>query len=98
MSEMTEEEKKAFAEKVRSLSFSTGASRSTHHSDEQLSKDMDAYKRLRANGEQPPTIRGAANLETRASSTNEITAGKIVTDDRARRHADKIIAESKAQP
>lgn len=39
-------------------------------------KDMPAYKRLREQGYQPPSIDGAARLEREASSRFEIESGK----------------------
>lgn len=43
--------------------------------------DREAYKRLRRNGEQPPTIAGSADLEARAETSFEISTG-AVTDNR----------------
>lgn len=39
-------------------------------------RDMPAYKRLREQGFQPPSIDGAAELESKASSRFEIESGK----------------------
>lgn len=38
--------------------------------------DMPAYKRLRQQGYQPPSIDGSANLESNASSRFEIESGR----------------------
>lgn len=41
-------------------------------------KDMDAYKRLKANGVQPPRWRGSAALEAGATTKVEIERGKVM--------------------
>ena len=38
--------------------------------------DMDAYKRLRKNGVQPPSINGSAKLESRAEEKHEVNSGQ----------------------
>lgn len=40
-------------------------------------RDMDAYKRLKANGLQPPKWRGSAELEKHATTAVEIERGKV---------------------
>lgn len=40
-----------------------------------LSKDLDAYRRLRKNGTQPKTIDGAANVESRAEESWQVASG-----------------------
>jgi len=40
-------------------------------------KDMPAYKRLRKNGIQPKSIDGAAKLEARATSKQQIETGRL---------------------
>lgn len=45
--------------------------------------DREAYKRLRRNGEQPPTIRGSAELEKHATTSFEIASGQISAEPRA---------------
>ena len=40
-----------------------------------LSKDLDAYRRLRKNGTQPKTIDGAANVESRADESWQVVSG-----------------------
>jgi len=44
----------------------------------QEQKDMDAYKRLRANGEQPKDWTGCAELEKHATTSAELRIGKIL--------------------
>jgi hypothetical protein len=43
-------------------------------------KDMGAYKRLRANGVQPPRIDGAAVLESQAAHRSQIEMGQVGHD------------------
>jgi hypothetical protein len=40
-----------------------------------LSKDLDAYRRLRKNGTQPKTIDGSANVESRAEESWQVASG-----------------------
>jgi hypothetical protein len=49
----------------------------------QESKDMEAYKRLRRNGLQPPDWTGCAELEQRAETPTEITHGTVLTRKQA---------------
>jgi len=42
------------------------------------SRDMDAYRRLRADGLQPPRIDGAAVLEQEARTRYEVESGRIL--------------------
>lgn len=65
-----------FADKIRSIGVLKATPR-----DKALDKDMAAYKRLRKNGLQPPTIDGCADLESKATSQEEINYGKILTKE-----------------
>lgn len=58
--------------------------------DRQESRDMDAYARLRANGMQPKSIEGSAELERFASTTHEIENRNIITDSATRRRVTKV--------
>ena len=49
--------------------------------------DREAYKRLRANGVQPPTIAGSAHLERHAATRFEIESGQVAADPKALREA-----------
>lgn len=40
-----------------------------------LSKDLDAYRRLRKNGTQPKAIDGSANVESRAEESWQVASG-----------------------
>jgi hypothetical protein len=42
-----------------------------------MEKDMPAYKRLRDEGLQPPSVRGAADLEARAVSKADIESAAV---------------------
>lgn len=44
--------------------------------------DRDAYRRLRREGHQPPTIAGSAHLERHATTDFEIASGKVYRDKR----------------
>lgn len=46
---------------------------SANEMDKQWSRDMSAYKRLRADGLQPPRIDGCAQREATASTVKEVT-------------------------
>ena len=41
--------------------------------------DMAAYKRLRSEGLQPPSIDGSSRLEKHAGASHEIQAGQVLT-------------------
>lgn len=40
-------------------------------------RDMDAYKRLRQDGLQPPTIDGSAKLEAKAENSFQVESGHL---------------------
>lgn len=66
-----------FREKLLSIQF---AGKRPHTEREKvLSKDMDAYKRLRLQGLQPPQVDGSAALESRASTKLEVDMGHLFT-------------------
>ena len=48
--------------------------------DKQRSRDLDAYKRLRADGLQPPATAGADRLEAVAQCEDHITTGLLHAD------------------
>jgi hypothetical protein len=79
----TPEEKAAFSESARSLRVAPSAmvTRSGAGADKKawakMDKDMPAYKRLRDEGLQPPSVRGSADLEARAENKADI-AGAVV--------------------
>ena len=71
------------AEHYRSIKWSHGP---TQHdlTERQWSRDMPAYKSMRQQGLQPPSIDGAADLATRATSTFEIETGCILPPKEAK--------------
>ena len=65
-----------FACKISRVSLGFSEKMSSEKSRESvLSKDLDAYKRLRMNGQQPKQIDGAANVESRATDGWQIETG-----------------------
>ena len=64
----------------------------TKTKDREKEKDMEAYKRLRSEGLHPPSIDGAANLESRAGNKWEVKAGHII-NDKNRKKAESQIQE-----
>ena len=48
--------------------------------EKKLVKDLDAYKRLRLDGENPKSTRGAARFESEAQTSYEITSGQLARD------------------
>lgn len=49
--------------------------------------DREAYRRLRADGLQPPRIAGSAHLERHATTAFEVTAGAVTSEPRKLRDA-----------
>ena len=65
-----------FACKVSGVSLGMSEKASSEKKRETtLSKDLDAYKRLRMNGQQPKQIDGAAKVESRASESWQVQTG-----------------------
>ena len=76
-----------FGCKVQSVSFAASAmpTRSpgvvaTTKNERQLHKDRDAFKAMRDQGLAPARLKGAADLQARASTKHEIETGKIIGD------------------
>lgn len=59
----------------RSIRISAVRKRMDAHREKELAKDMDAYKRMRAEGLQPPRINGSRDLEQRADHPEQIATG-----------------------
>lgn len=66
-----------FREKLLSIGHIKPKTRKTNAKDAALAADMAAYKRLRAEGHQPLTLTGAAELEKRAEHAVELEMGKV---------------------
>ena len=59
-------------EHYKSLTFVDHGQGSYHTKDRQLSKDRDAYKRLRQNGTQPKRVDGSAKVEATANTQTQV--------------------------
>lgn len=88
--EMTDEEREAFAEKVRSLQFRPSG-RPSLDKDRAVGRDMEAYKRMRNAGLQPTNVLGAADVEAKAQSKVEVETGIIMSSDTSRELAADIV-------
>lgn len=85
----------SFAEHVRSLTVRPTQT-ATSRNEQQLSKDLDAYKRQRAMGLQPKTVTGAADL-ARAESPWEMEAGVRIRNERFRQDFTERLADPNVQ-
>jgi len=55
-----------------------------------MNKDIAAYKRLRLDGLQPKTTKGAAAVEARADSRWEVETGQMIGDAKVARQLDEV--------
>lgn len=83
----------SFKEHIRSLTITTGPSLEVRR-ESQLSRDLDAYKRMTATGVQPPNVYGAAELERAADARHEVEQSSIMVNARDRRLLEKAHAEA----
>lgn len=60
--------------------------------------DREAYRRLRANGVQPPRIAGSADLEKHANTRFEIESGYVTDNPGGLRDAMSVLADSGIDP
>ncbi len=67
-----------FKHKLRSIQFSGTKKSPQSLMEAQWNRDRPAYHRLRMNGLQPPSVKGSAELESRASSQVEIEMGHLI--------------------
>ena len=69
-----------FGCKISSLQISTGAGNASFSAvlERKLEKDRPAYKELRRQGYQPPSVTGASDLAERATTPTEIQMGRIL--------------------
>ena len=65
----------------------------TKRAEKAKSADMDAYKRLRKNGVQPPSINGSAHLESRAEETFEVNSGHAFANAKSRKRSEGLIKD-----
>lgn len=56
--------------------------------------DREAYRRLRQNGLQPPSIRGSAHLEQHAETAFEVATGRIFPDRKLLAEATRVAADA----
>lgn len=61
----------------RSIGYVGPKTRKANTKDEKLARDRDSYKRLRANGIQPPHVGGSDHLEKHASMPIEVEMGWV---------------------
>ena len=60
--------------------------------------DREAYRRLRADGLQPPTIAGSAHLERHATTRFEVESGRVFADKKRLHEALGVCADSGFDP
>lgn len=56
-------------------------------------RDMEAYKRLRKDGVQPPAINGSAKLEAKAENSYEVNSGHTFKTESARRRSMSLVKD-----
>lgn len=66
------------AEHYRSLVYSKAGIGTKHDRERKLSADMEAYRRLRKQGLQPPRIDGASVTEKHATTKAEVESGAVI--------------------
>ena len=59
----------------------------TKQAEKDKAADMAAYKRLRQDGVQPPSIDGSAKLESRAEEKHEVNSGKTFATATSRKRS-----------
>lgn len=77
----------SYREHLLSVGFAASAMPSRHATvadttvrEKKLDKDLDAYKRLRADGLQPKSIYGTDRLEKHADHALEVESGRLLAD------------------
>jgi hypothetical protein len=65
----------------------------TRKAEKQKVVDMDAYKRLRQNGVQPPSINGSARLEAKAEEKHEVNSGHTFATSSARKRSIGLVKD-----
>ena len=66
----------------------------TKQAEKNKNVDMDAYKRLRQDGVQPPSINGSARLEAKAEEKHEINSGKMFATATSRRRGMGLVRDA----
>jgi len=89
-----------FGCKIKSVSFAASAmptrspqAAATEKWDKQLHKDRTAFKAMRDQGIQPASLKGAADLQDRASTKHEIETGKIIGDSKLAQKVERTVKE-----
>ena len=65
----------------------------TKQAEKDKAADMDAYKRLRKDGVQPPNINGSAKLEARAEEKHEVNSGHTFSTASARKRSMGLVKD-----
>lgn len=65
----------------------------TRKAEKQKVVDMGAYKRLRQNGVQPPSINGSARLEAKAEEKHEVNSGHTFATSSARKRSIGLVKD-----
>lgn len=81
-------------EDYKSVGFVGPMTRKGNKKDEQLSRDREAYKRLRADGLQPSHIGGSAHLEKHATLPIEVEYGHVFKTDTGKALAREAVEKS----
>ena len=66
----------------------------TKQAEKEKVADMDAYKRLRKNGVQPPSINGSARLEAKAEEKHEVNSGKTFATATSRKRGMGLVRDA----
>ena len=66
----------------------------TKQAEKEKVADMDAYKRLRKDGVQPPSINGAARLEAKAEEKHEVNSGKTFATATSRKRGMGLVRDA----
>jgi hypothetical protein len=74
-----------FGCKIKSVSIAASAMPTRHAgasqtktAEKQLVKDREAFKAMREQGIQPASLKGAANMQDRATTKHEIETGRLI--------------------
>tara|TARA_R110002096_G_scaffold39390_8_gene107886 strand:- start:9522 stop:9824 length:303 start_codon:yes stop_codon:yes gene_type:complete len=65
----------------------------TKQAEKEKVADMAAYKRLRGDGTQPPSINGAAKLEARAEEKHEVNSGHTFATASSRKRNSSLVKD-----
>jgi hypothetical protein len=81
-----------FACRIKSVSFASSAmptrrpqAADINAAEKRLTKDRDAFKAMREQGIQPARLKGASDLQDRASTKDEIETGRLLPKSLAKK-------------